>query len=89
MGGIIFSIVAAVLCKWIFFWSLDYVDCIVVGTIGGVFGQSGDLIESMMKRAVAVKDSGSMMPGHGGVFDRFDGIIFAAPFFYYYVSIFF
>jgi len=88
-GGIIFSIVAAVLCKWIFFWSLDYVDCIVLGTIGAVFGQVGDLVESMFKRAVAVKDSGSVMPGHGGVLDRFDGIIFAAPFFYFYVSMFF
>ncbi len=89
LGGIIFSIVAATLCKWIFFWSLDYVDCIVLGTIGGVFGQAGDLIESMIKRAAAVKDSGTVMPGHGGVFDRFDGIIFAAPFFYFYVSMFF
>ena len=89
LGGIIFSIVAATLCKWIFFWSLDYVDCIVLGTIGGVFGQAGDLIESMIKRAASVKDSGTVMPGHGGVFDRFDGIIFAAPFFYFYVSMFF
>jgi len=89
LGGIIFSIVAATLCKWIFFSSLGYIDCIILGTMGGVFGQVGDLVESMIKRAVDVKDSGVAMPGHGGVFDRFDGIIFAAPFFYFYVSMFF
>lgn len=89
LGGIIFSIVAATLCKWVFFWSMDYIDCIVLGTIGGVFGQVGDLVESMIKRAASVKDSGTAMPGHGGIFDRFDGIIFAAPFFYFYVSTFF
>ena len=43
----------------------------------------------MIKRSVAVKDSGYVMPGHGGFFDRFDGIIFAAPFFYFYVKFFF
>jgi len=89
LGGIIFSTVGAILCKLIFFHSLDFVDCFVTGILGGTFGQLGDLVESMIKRSVAVKDSGAVMPGHGGFFDRFDGIIFAAPFFYFYVKIFF
>ncbi len=89
LGGILFSLVAAVLCKLTFFHSLDFVDCFVTGIVGGTFGQLGDLVESMIKRSVAVKDSGYVMPGHGGFFDRFDGIIFAAPFFYFYVKFFF
>ncbi|MFH1224025.1 MAG: phosphatidate cytidylyltransferase [Pseudomonadota bacterium] len=89
LGGMLFSTVAVVICKLIFFSSLDFVDCVNIGVIGGVFGQTGDLIESMIKRSVDVKDSGAVMPGHGGFFDRFDGIIFAAPFFYLYVKFFF
>ena len=57
--------------------------------MGGAFGQVGDLIESMIKRSVSVKDSGAVMPGHGGFFDRFDALIFAVPFFYFYVKVFF
>lgn len=89
LGGVLFSLVTAALCKLIFFHSMDFVDCFVLGIIGGSFGQLGDLVESMIKRSVAVKDSGAVMPGHGGFFDRFDGIIFAAPFFYFYVKMFF
>ena len=89
LGGLIFSVVAALISKWTYFSALDYIDCMILGTMGGAFGQAGDLIDSMLKRAVAVKDSGSVMPGHGGVFDRFDGIIFSAPFFYFYVTTFF
>jgi phosphatidate cytidylyltransferase len=89
LGGVLFSLVAAVLCKLTFFHSMDFIDCFVLGIIGGTFGQLGDLVESMIKRSVAVKDSSAVIPGHGGFFDRFDGIIFAAPFFYFYVKTFF
>ena len=55
---------------------------LALGTVCGLIGQMGDLFESTLKRVAQVKDSGTVMPGHGGVLDRIDGILFAAPFFF-------
>jgi phosphatidate cytidylyltransferase len=59
---------------------LSLTDWLILGGIVGILGTIGDLIESMLKRSVGVKDSGSFMPGHGGFLDRFDAFLFVIPF---------
>jgi phosphatidate cytidylyltransferase len=64
-------------------------DAIAIGLIIGIFGQIGDLVESLLKRDVAIKDSSHLIPGHGGVLDRFDSFLFVSPIIYLYLKIFF
>ncbi|WP_025006750.1 phosphatidate cytidylyltransferase [Marinilabilia salmonicolor] len=59
--------------------TLGLVDWLVIGALVSVLGTYGDLIESMLKRSVNIKDSGRVLPGHGGVLDRFDAVFFSAP----------
>jgi len=68
---------------------LDYLtltDAVIIGVLVGVFGQVGDLIESRFKRDAGIKDSSAIIPGHGGVYDRFDSLVFIAPFVYLYID---
>lgn len=62
------------------------VQCAFIGLLLGVSGQLGDLAESLFKRNAGVKDSGEILPGHGGILDRCDGLIFSAPVLYYYIK---
>lgn len=66
--------------------TLRATDCLVVGILGGTLGQVGDLAESLLKRAVGVKDSGTMFPGHGGMLDRIDALLFALPAVYFHAK---
>lgn len=69
------------------FWllpELPRVDAVVLGIVGSILGQTGDLVESMLKRTCGVKDSGAVLPGHGGMLDRIDALLFVAPLLYFY-----
>jgi len=85
LGGVFFSVVGAVLSQLIFvpFFSLG--QCVMLGVGLALFGALGDLAESAIKRSVNVKDSGTIIPGHGGVLDRVDSLLFTGPAMYYYV----
>ena len=84
VGGLIGAMGAAFLARALFFEALTVSDCLVLGLSGGILGPIGDLVESVFKRSAGVKDSGSFFPGHGGVLDRVDALLFAAPVFYWY-----
>ncbi len=78
IGGFILTLIVALILPY-FIESISLGNWLVIGIIISVMGTFGDLVESMLKRSVNIKDSGSILPGHGGVLDRFDAVIFAAP----------
>lgn len=88
IGGVISCIGFAFLARWLFLRELTINNTILIGLIFGVISQLGDLAESMLKRSAGVKDSGSLLPAHGGMLDRIDSIIFTIPVFYYYIRYF-
>jgi phosphatidate cytidylyltransferase len=88
VGGVILTIGVAVLFSWIWDNNFDgLVHWLVVAVIIGVVGGLGDLVESMFKRSIDVKDSGNIMPGHGGILDRFDAVLLAAPCVFAYIML--
>jgi len=77
--GLLFAVIAMVISKIIVLDFLSWFDVITIGLIVGIIGQIGDLIESLFKRDAGVKDSSALIPGHGGIFDRFDSLLYTAP----------
>lgn len=77
--GLLFAVLAMVTSKVIILEFLSWADVIIIGLIVGIIGQLGDLIESLFKRDAGVKDSSGLIPGHGGIFDRFDSLLYTAP----------
>ncbi len=88
VGGLVFALVAAVIAQRTFAPFLSLSGAMGLGALAAVAGQTGDLVESMMKRDLEVKDSASLLPGHGGVLDRFDSLFFSAPLIYYTLKFF-
>lgn len=83
LGGLIGAVFAVLLASATFLPQVGIIDGIFVGLLLGVAGQLGDLFESLLKRACGVKDSGHLIPGHGGILDRLDSLLFAFPIVYY------
>lgn len=88
VAGFVGSIFAAYLVKLIGWHELPIFHVIIIGLLIGLIGPYGDLIESLIKRDYHVKDSGSLIPGHGGILDRLDAFIFTGPFLYLYAKLF-
>jgi phosphatidate cytidylyltransferase len=85
IGGLMGSLCGAILGgRWLL-GHLTLTHCLAIGGLLAVLGQLGDLSESLLKRSTGVKDSGLLIPGHGGILDKVDGILFGAPALYYYI----
>ena len=86
IGGLIFALLSSFGAKLWVLKQINHFDAFVIGLIVGIFGQLGDLVESLIKRDAQVKDSSNLIPGHGGVLDRFDSLIYVAPLVYLYMT---
>ena len=87
LGGCLLAVVIALIARTWFIPSFTIVDAVVLGILLTVAGLIGDLSESMFKRGAGVKDSGGLIPGHGGMLDRLDSLLLTAPAYYYYVTL--
>ncbi len=88
IGGLIGSAAAGTVCALTFMPFLTPLAGGVLGGCAGLLGQVGDLVESLLKRDAGIKDSAELIPGHGGVLDRFDSLLFVGPLLYYYFRFF-
>lgn len=84
-GGVGLAVVVLCIFKLAFFPRMTWMDCVILGVLCDLGGVFGDLIESMLKRTFGVKDSGTIMPGHGGLLDRIDSTLLALPVGYLYL----
>jgi phosphatidate cytidylyltransferase len=87
IGGLIGALLACVILKYTLAGALGLALALGVGAIAGTLGQAGDLVESLLKREAGIKDSSGLIPGHGGVLDRFDNLHFVAPVIYTYLAL--
>lgn len=91
-SGMLISVISMMVISEVYFsfFSIELfsmIEAVFAGVVLSLIGSSGDLVESAVKRDAGVKDSGRLIPGHGGMWDAFDAVIFAMPIFYYYLII--
>ncbi len=87
-GGYVFALLAALVLHWVGLLEIPVIHCLILATLMHVAGVAGDLFESMWKRCCNVKDSGSIIPGHGGMLDRLDSTLMAMPLGAIYLALF-
>jgi len=87
IGGVLLAVITITICGYIFF-KADILQLVIISTIACMAGIFGDLFESKLKRMAGVKDSGNIMPGHGGFLDRFDSLLIATIFVWLYIKLF-
>ncbi|MDA8589212.1 phosphatidate cytidylyltransferase [Flavobacteriaceae bacterium] len=88
IGGLSFAIILSIIFSFYLSLNITLLQWIILGLLTGCTGTLGDLVQSQFKREAGVKDSGNLLPGHGGLYDRMDSIIFAAPIIYLTLTIF-
>lgn len=87
LGGALFMLIYGVVCMYFTDKSVNLINMCIIGAVGSVISQFGDLVASCIKREHNIKDFGNILPGHGGILDRFDSVIVAAPFVYYILMV--
>jgi phosphatidate cytidylyltransferase len=87
IGGVLAAAAGAAVIKVLLLPEIGWLHIMMLAVPGAILGQIGDLAESLIKRSVGVKDSGALLPGHGGILDRVDAILFIAPYVFLYVVI--
>ncbi|QIW79866.1 phosphatidate cytidylyltransferase [Bacillus tequilensis] len=87
-GGIVIALILATIFQFVAHLPIPYIYLLLITLFLSVFGQLGDLVESALKRHYDVKDSGKILPGHGGILDRFDSFLFVMPFLYFLLALF-
>ena len=83
------AVAAAAICTWLFFPELPFKFSIPLSAAMAVVGAFGDLAESAIKRGAGAKDAAAILPGHGGLLDRFDSLLFNGPILYYFARFYF
>jgi phosphatidate cytidylyltransferase len=85
-GSLVGALSGVLIAKFWYMQSVPLIELIVLGLVAGSLGQLGDLVESMLKRSTGIKDSGNIVPGHGGLLDRIDALLIVAPILYLYAT---